>query len=502
MSVYKTEGSLRPENKEKAVENNQKIEIEWGYPEELGALPDMPAELIPEAHGIRKYVESIANAYNFQRCAPATMLILSLCGVIGSRAGVRPYQNQSKVFFPNTWGGIVAPSGSGKSPVMSAALAPLHGLSKMIDKERHQSHARKQAEKMMLERDIKQALKDGIKPEDVAKKQSNLENLNCDRGRYIVINDSTAEALGELMKSNAGGVILEKDELAGVFAQWDRDGAQGSREFYLETWEGARSYSIHRIKRGDIFIQSCTLSVIGGIQPAKLSKYISDAINQSSYKNDGLIQRLQMVVIPATCKYKAVDADTSVPDELQTFFILLDQQLEAATMASGNYHSVIFPSEVDATKFWIEWQNKWMAIVGNESEPHIVGHLSKYRSLFAGLSLVFCLINGRGKVAVSDMELAAKWCDYLSLHARKMYRCSEQGTPTENLAEKIKAGKVKDGGRLKELKDKNILGRNTRKVIDHAIDELVAANWIHVEHGSRGSKVIHINPAINIGGES
>jgi len=99
------------------------------------------------------------------------------------------------------------------------------------------------------------------------------------------------------------------------------------------------------------------------------------------------------------------------------------------------------------------------------------------------------------------MELAAKWCDYLSLHARKMYRCSEQGTPTENLAEKIKAGMVQDGVRLKELKDRNILGRNTRKVIDHAIDELAAANWIHVEHGSRGSKVIHINPAINIGGE-
>jgi len=502
MSVYKTEGSLRPENKEKAVENNQKIEIEWGYPEELGALPDMPVELIPEAHGIRKYVESIANAYSFQRCAPATILILSLCGVIGSRAGVRPYQNQGKVFFPNAWGGIVAPSGSGKSPVMSAALAPLHGLSKMIDKERHQNQAKKQVTIMMLERDIKQAIKNEEAPEIVVQKQSKLEALKSDRGRHIVINDTTSEALGELMMSNSGGLILEKDELSGVFSQWDRDGAQGSREFFLEAWEGEKSYSLHRIKRGEIPVQSCTLSVIGGIQPAKLSKYVSDAVNPASYKNDGLLQRLQMIVIPAASKYKAVDVDTCVPDELQTFFHLLDQQLEAATMASGSYQSVIFPSEVDATKFWIEWQNKWMGMVGNESEPHIAGHLSKFRSLFAGLSLVFCLINGRGKVAVADMELAAKWCDYHSLHARKMYRCSEQGTPTENLAEKIKAGKVQDGMKLKELKDRNTLGRNTRKVIDHAIEELVAANWIHVEHGSRGSKVIHINPAINIGGES
>jgi len=502
MSVKYTEGSVRPENKVTEEENSENNDIEWGHPEELGSLPDMPIELIPEAHGIRSYVERIADAYSFQLCAPATMLLLSIQGLIGSRAGIRPYQNQDKIFPPNTWGGIVAPSGSGKSPVMSASLAPLHNLNKMIDEARHQNQSKKSAAIMMLERDIKQAFKDEADSEVLAQKQSKLEGLKSDRGRHLVINDSTAEALGELMMSNPCGLILEKDELSGVFSQWDRDGAQGSREFYLESWEGGRSYSLHRIKRGDVFIQSCTLSVIGGIQPAKLSKYVSDAINPSSFKNDGLLQRLQMVVIPAICKYKAIDVDTCVPDELQTFFISLEQQLEAATMASGKYAPFIYSTEADASEYWLNWQNKWMAMVGNEGEAHIAGHLSKFRSLMASLALVFAIIHGRGKVAVADMELAAKWCDYLSLHARKMYRCSEQGTPTESLAEKIKAGKVKDGVRLKELKDKNILGRNTRKVIDHAIDELVAANWVQVEHGPRGSKIIHINPAIKVGGES
>lgn len=470
MSAIHAEGYLRPVENDKAVHITHEDELSWGFPDELGGIEDISDVLIPQAHGFSLYVDRIAEAYSCQKCVPATMLLLSLCGLIGSRAGIRPYQNQAKVFYPNTWGGVVSPSGSDKSPILSASLAPLHHVSRSIQQQRTNG--------------------------TISAQQSN------GRGRYLVINDTSPEALGELMQANSGGLVLEKDELAGCVQQWDRDGAQGSREFFLESWEGGRSYSLHRITRGDIYIPSCTLSMIGGIQPAKLNAYVSDALNPKSSRNDGFLQRLQMVVLPSRKPFIPMDVETSIPDSLLGLFTELDRSLQAAAFSGGKYRPLVYRATTSATEFWLQWLSHWMGIVEQESEQHIGGHLSKYRSLMAGLSLVFAIIHNHPKVEVSDMELASGWCDYLSIHARKMYRCTEQGTPTELLADKIKAGKVKDGDTLKAIKDANILGRNTRKVIDAAIKELIAANWIHVIEVGRGSKVIHINPSVVGGGKS
>jgi len=503
MKLAKAKGSVRPENGSKVDEINEKNDIEWGYLEELGSLPDMPDELIPENHGFKTYVDRISEAYSCQKCIPATVLLLSLCGVVGSRAGFRPYNNDVTIFYPNTWGGVVAPSGSSKSPIIRASLSPLHNLNNEVTIKRVNELKMRGGEIPLVENKLKKAIKEGEPSKVIAEIQSKLSFLTKDKGKYVVINDTTVEALTRLMGSNLGGLILENDELAQAFVKLEKSGQQGSREFYLECSEGGRPYAISRVGNGDTFIESVTLSIIGGIQPAKLSKYVSDALNPCSYNNDGLLQRLQMVVIPSQCQFKAVDVKTDVPESLNNFFSSLYEVLEQGTMASGSYKPNIYGAELDAVQYWLDWQNSWMAMVACESEQHLVGHFSKYRGLMAGLSLIFCLLNRRGKVAIEDMQLAAGWCEYLSIHARKMYRCSEQGTPTEKLADKIKSGKVKDGITVRLLKSNNILGRGTSKVIDKAVDELVAANWVRIEVVGRGSKILRINPSIKIkGGQS
>jgi len=503
MKLAKAKGSVRPENGSKVDEINEKNDIEWGYLEELGSLPDMPIELIPTNHGFATYVDSIASAYSCQRSFPATMLLLSLCGLIGSKAGVNPYKKQDVVFYPNTWGGVVAPSGADKSPILNKALSPLMKLNEAIDKQYMSDLAKRKVRIELLEKQVKEAIKNGDEPDGIAKLKEKLEALKTCTGRHLVVNDTTAEALGELMTSNSGGLINVKDELAGTIVQWDRDNAQGAREFFIESWEGGRSYLLHRIKRGRVYIPSSTLSMIGGIQPAKLSRFVADALNEKSYGNDGLIQRLQMVIFPKQQKYKAVDEETKVPDKLQAFFIELYQHLSQATESNRGYVPLIYRVDESATDYWMKWLDTWMAMVGDENEPHIAGHLSKYRSLMAGLSLVFSLMNGRERVALEDMELAAGWCDYLTLHARKMYRCSEEGTYAAKLADKIKSGKVKDGTTLRLLKSNNVLGKNKNMFFDKTMDELIAANWVRIETVSHGSKILRINPSIKIkGGQS
>ena len=62
------------------------------------------------------------------------------------------------------------------------------------------------------------------------------------RRRYVVTN-TTIEAMGVVLASNPGGVLLHRDELVGFFRSMDREGRQENRSFYLEAWAGDSRYS-------------------------------------------------------------------------------------------------------------------------------------------------------------------------------------------------------------------------------------------------------------------
>src|SRR5208337_5133671 len=49
--------------------------------------------------------------------------------------------------------------------------------------------------------------------------------------------------------------------------------------------------------RGSIHVPACCVSMLGGIQPARLRSYLADAL-QDGPLNDGLLQRFQLLVYP------------------------------------------------------------------------------------------------------------------------------------------------------------------------------------------------------------
>jgi len=130
------------------------LKLSWDAPKQLGCVPDIDEELIPEDAGIRKFVKQISLAYNCEKCVPANILILSICGVIGSRAGLQIWQNQKWVSYPNTFGGLVAPPAYGKSPIMSSAMAPLVEFNKKIAKERAEEAIRRKVDAEMIDIEI------------------------------------------------------------------------------------------------------------------------------------------------------------------------------------------------------------------------------------------------------------------------------------------------------------------------------------------------------------
>jgi hypothetical protein len=113
--------------------------------------------------------------------------------------------------------------------------------------------------------------------------------------RYVT-QDATVEKLGELLQENPNGMLLMRDELAGWLSALERPGREGEREFYLEGWNGTGSFTVDRIGRGTLHIPALIISVLGGIQPGKLERYLKEA-TAGGGGADGLLQRFQERVL-------------------------------------------------------------------------------------------------------------------------------------------------------------------------------------------------------------
>ncbi len=119
------------------------------------------------------------------------------------------------------------------------------------------------------------------------------EEAPCPR---LIVNDATVAKLGGLLNENQHGLLLVRDELAGLLARLDAEDAQSERAFYLEAFNGDGAFTYDPIGRGTIHIERATISIIGGIQPSRVAPLVRVAATGS--KDDGLLQRLQLAVWP------------------------------------------------------------------------------------------------------------------------------------------------------------------------------------------------------------
>ena len=103
----------------------------WPEPEPLAdALPDVAQfdlELMPES--FRPLVKDVAERMQVPPDFPAVAAIAALAGVTNRRAMIQPKRNDDTwTVVPNLWGGIVAPPGMLKSPVLSCMTQPARAI--------------------------------------------------------------------------------------------------------------------------------------------------------------------------------------------------------------------------------------------------------------------------------------------------------------------------------------------------------------------------------------
>jgi len=494
----------------------------------LPPVQALETDLIPES-----YRPWLADVSQRMQTLPDFVTISALVvtgSVIGSGCSIKPKQKDGWEVVPNIWGACIArPSVALKTPCMKEAMRPLDKLQEkygeLYEKEKAGAEFDNLANESML-KDVKDRLskaakgkgKDGVvKADDMsALKAQYMELKEADddapKRRLFKTNEVTIQAMTILQDDNPRGILVFRDELMGLLTKWDRVDYADERAYFLEGWNGDGSYTDVKIGRGLTEAKNICISLLGGIQPDKLSRYLWQAAKGD---NDGLVQRLQLAVWPDEPEHWQ-NVDEYPDDEArQRAYAILETLAEmdftqyGAEQGEHDDRPYYRFSEAGQQVFndWLE--NLQNVKIKQEGKLLMVEHFGKFRSLMPSLALIFHLIDiadGKpvGNVSEQAARLAVKWCDYLESHARRIYAMADS---PESIAAAELAGKIEDSKLPNPFTVRHVIRKGWQELKDKEIVQaackiLIDENWLCMSRkpkpttGRPPAPEYHINPAV------
>ncbi len=489
-------------------------------PDALPPVAPFDPELLPQA--LRGWIADIAER---MQCPPdflAVGVITALSGLIGARAVVSPKQHDDWRVVPNLWGLIVGRPGVMKSPALGEVLKPLHRLEAGEREQWQAAHEAWELDCKVAElagkANEKQAA--SLAAKDPAKARALLAPVDQPTEptmRRYVVNDSTVEALADLLVENPWGLLVYRDEVHGLLCSMDRQGQEGARGFYLTGYDGNQGHAVDRIGRGHSYVPRVCMAMLGGIQPGKVQSYVREAVNGGA-GDDGLLQRFGLAVWPDVDReFRLVDRwpDTPAKQAAWAVFERLNQLQPATDDEPQEWR---FSPE--AQSIFYEWLVPFeTGIRGDDLHPALVSHLAKWRKLIPALALIFALVDtpdSGGMIHEREVVRALAWSDYLRTHAERLYAAAlvPETTGAHALLAKIRAGKLCDGDGVlwksftpRLVAVKHWAGLGTPDAVRKAAELLADYGWLARETtptgsaGGRPSERYLIHPALLAGGQ-
>ena len=227
-----------------------------GFP--LYCVPSVVADLATE----------LSRSSGFDAGAYAFTAIVAASGLIDHRKRILMGPMSLP---PNLWGGLVAQSGGGKSPVLSVVTRYIESAS---------------------QQKLKQSIQRYLKWLD-AKTKSKDKDFNQPQPpiRQLVLDDSTTEGCRKTMPDNPEGLLMIQPEISEWIGRMDAYSKTGSKD--RGVWIRAFDTGPVTINRAGqllpTFIENCSISLICGIQPEILGLKFARSDGAGA---DGLYQRI------------------------------------------------------------------------------------------------------------------------------------------------------------------------------------------------------------------
>jgi hypothetical protein len=503
------------------VEVEVKDEEEWPDPKPIprGLLPvdAFSLDFLPDA--FRSWVGDISDRL---QCPPDYVAVATLVAygsVLGRRIGIKPQMKTPWAEVANIWGCFIGRPGSMKSPAMNEALKPLHRLE--ADAIKNNEIAKAAYEAGMSAFKLRQSVAASLMKKELKKGDGSKINTGFNPGeepqepkvvRYRT-NDSSYEALGELLKHNPMGILVERDELISLLKHLDHEDQTNARGFFLSGASGQQGYSFDRIGRGHIGLEAVCISVLGGTQPARISEYVRRA-NLGGAGGDGLIQRFGLLVWPdAPTTWRNVDEyPNSIARERARMAFDRAAALDIGEALKLGAHKDQFEAvpylrfDEDAYDDFIGWQTSLeMRLRSGELPAALEGHFSKYRKLVPALALINAIADEEQNfVSQEALTRAIAFSRYLESHALRVYGSAAEGevSAATMILKRIKADELADGFTAREvvrhgwtgLTDADLVAAGLTLLCD--LDSLAAEQSTASPVGGRPKTTFTINPKL------
>jgi hypothetical protein len=505
--------------------------FEWEKPNEIEtktpAVEALRPELMPEP--LRPWLADVSHRMQTPPDFSTVSALVIMGSIIGAGCAIRPKRLDDWEVIPNVWGACIGrPSVVLKSPSMKEPMQLLERLQAEYGERHEQEKSGAEfdslATKAMLD-DVKNQLsqkakgkgKDrAVNPDDLQKLKADYVELTQNATpepvrRLFKTNETSIQCMTVLQNQNPRGVLVFRDELTGLLVKWDREDGADERAYFLEGWNGNGSYTDCKIGRGITDAKQICISLLGGIQPDKLKRYLYQAMQGN---NDGLMQRLQLAVWPDEPEsWQLVDTRPNKADKQRAYDILqvlAEVDFTQCGAMQGEYDDRPYFRFDDAGQaVFNAWLTELQTVkLQREENPLMVEHFGKFRSLMPSLALIFHCIEiadgkASGPVTAKAARLAVEWCQYLESHARRIYAMAEipEHEAAVRLANKIKAGALSSPFTCKAVYDKGWHGLKDRQEVEPACNILMDENWLMMERkpatGNRGRPPLpeyHINP--------
>ncbi len=389
------------------------------------ALPDwkaFPVEALPSSIG--DYVLAAARSIGCDPAAVALPLLAALASAIGNSYRVRVKSGWTEPAV--LWTGVVAESGTGKTPAARAVMAPLEKREAEAARQYAAEFADYERQKMLYEKKWA-AWKRGAKGQDGEPPEAPVKPV-C--ARYIV-SDITIEALACQLAENPRGLLVHRDELAAWIWGFSQYKQQGSD---LPSWLSMHSAGPVRVDRktGEqrhVFVSSAAVSVTGGIQPKALRRILSPG-----FFDCGLVARLLLVMPPRQPRaWREATVPEAVSRGVAAVFHNLVTHLQPVTDEHGQSCPNEIPLSPEGKRVFAQFVNEH----GREQYESTAGDLaslwSKLESAGARLALIHHLVRfaageqfNMDAIGPESVEAGVMLVRWFGAEARRLYRVLQE----------------------------------------------------------------------------
>lgn len=485
----------------------------WNQPLPLpdGLPPVDPFDFALLPDSLRGWAEDICERV---QCPPdyvGVTIMAGLGALLGRKVGVRPQEKTDWTEFPNQWALLVGRPGVLKSPAMEAALSPLKLLTVQASEahtramEEHEHKAR--IKKLQAEASEK-AARAKLAKSPLADISNDLvtEDEEAPHLRRYIANDTSYQALGDLLRHNPNGVLVYRDELVSLLKGLDREDSAEARGFYLTGWNGNSAYTFDRIGRGsNLHIPAVCLSMLGSSQPGKVAEYLRTAVKGGT-GDDGLIQRFGLLVWPDTGRvWKDVDRwpDNDARKRANAIYKRLDD-LDPLTIGAERIENEDVPFlrfGPEALVLFRDWRTTLEARLREGAlHPAMESHLAKYRKMVPGLALVLHLADeGYGAITEGAVLRALAWAQYLESHAKRAYASvvSPEVSAAKAIIAKLRSKELPATFAARDIYRAGWANLSERDQVLDALQLLADLDWVYFDlkdTGGRKATVYHANP--------